>query len=140
MSTTQSYNLVHITTGGEYKTPLVASQLFDQAQCQAVNKGISAPLRTEAWIIGSMREYIDIPSQSTITNLSLRCPDIRIRMINGISRLQSFPVMGLMKFYRRLLGTKLPVIYHCRGTDATEWAIKLKQHFPQDKVVMDVRG
>lgn len=140
MSSTLKYNLVHITTGGEYKTPLVASQLFDQAQCQAVNKGIHAPHKTEAWVIGAMREYIDIPSQSTISNLSIRCPDIRIRMINGISRLQSFPVIALMKFYRTLLGTKTPVIYHCRGTDATEWALKLKKHYPQDKVIMDVRG
>ncbi len=140
MEYSKKYNLVHITTSGEYKAPLVASQLFDQAECQAINKGNGAPDKVEAWIIGSMREYINLNVQAKITSLILRCPNINIRMINGISRLKSFPIIALMKWHRRKLGKNTPVIYHCRGESAAEWAILLREHFPGDKVVLDVRG
>lgn len=112
---THLYNLVHITTGGEYKAPLVASQLFDQAECQATNGGTDAPGKVAAWVIGAMREYRDPVAQEKIRSLQERCPHIQIVMTNGISRLQQFPVMQLMGMQRCKLGKKTPVIYHCRG-------------------------
>jgi glycosyltransferase involved in cell wall biosynthesis len=139
MGATEKYNLVHVTVDGEYKAPLVASQLFDQAECQAVNKGDAGPEKVEAWIIGAMREYVDVAAQAKVTALMLRCPHIAIRMANGIGRMGHFPIIPLMKYYRRRLG-KLPVIYHCRGESAAEWAMQVKQFFPGDKVVLDVRG
>lgn len=139
MNTLQQYNLVYITTGSEYKTPNAARLLFDNAQYHATNKTKDSPIKTEVWIIGAMLEYIDIPSQSIITELSIKCPDIRIRMLNGIKMLQYFPVLALLKFYRKLIGSKIPVIYVCRGTDAFVWATKLQQYFPNDVIVIDVR-
>lgn len=133
------YNLVHITTGGEYKTPLVASQLFDQAEYQAIIKDGFPPEVVEAWIIGSMREYWDKEAQHKMNSLKSRCPHIHIRMINGVSRLGKHPIPALLRMSRRRLG-KAPVIYHCRGEAAAYWAIALRQHFPGDKVVLDVRG
>ena len=140
MMTTDQYNLVHITTSGEYKTPLVASQLFDQAECQAVSRQGFAPHKVEAWIIGAMREYVDNASKTKINGLRKRCPHISIRAIHGISRLKQMPIMHLMKWYRKKLGANIPVIYHCRGEDAAQWAVLLKQSFPQDRVILDVRG
>ncbi len=140
MGRADAYNLVHITTGGEYKTPLVASQLFDQAEWQAVTKEGFAPQKVEAWIIGPMREYFDKESQIKVNNLKARCPHITIRMANGIGRLKMFPVLKLMKQNRLRLGRDIPVIYHCRGEKAAEWASMLRSQFPQDKVVLDVRG
>src|SRR6201999_901006 len=54
--------------------------------------------------------------------------------------LNRFPVMALLKLNRRRLGKKTKVIYHCRGTSAAEWAVKLSAYFPGDKVILDVRG
>ena len=139
MNTAQQYNLVYITTGGEYKTPNGASLLFDNAQYHAANKTKDTPTKTEVWIIGNMLEYIDIPTQSIITELMLKCPDIIIRTLNGIKMLQSFPILALLKFYRKLIGSKTPVVYVCRGTDANMWAIKLQHFFPNDMIVIDVR-
>ncbi len=139
MGQSAQYSLVHITVDGEYKAPLVASQLFDQAECQAVNDGPTAPAKVEAWIIGAMREYKDKQAQEKLASLRKRCPHIAVRMINGIGRLGYFPIIPLMKHYRRKLG-KLPVIYHCRGESAAEWANQMKRYFPKDKVVLDVRG
>lgn len=139
MNDTLKHNLIYITTSGEYKTVITSQLLFDEAQYIATNKDVDAPTNTEAWIIGSMFEYFDIPSQSIVTELSLKYPEIRIRMINGINKLQSFPVMALLKFYRKLLGTNTPAIYICRGAAAAEWALKLKQIFPNDTIVIDLR-
>lgn len=139
MSSFQKYNLVYITTSGEYKTPLAKVLLFEEAQYLAANFQENAPAKIETWIIGSLIEYFDIPSQTIITELSLKYADIMIRMINGISILNSFPVLALLKFYRKLLGTHTPVIYCCRGSLAAEWALKLKQFFPNDTIVIDLR-
>ncbi len=140
MQLRQAYNLVHITAGGEYKAPLVASQLFDQAEFQAVIKDDFAPAKVEAWIIGPMREYFDGDVKNSINHLKARCPHIHIRMINGISRLRNFPVLLLMRMNRLRLGKNIPVIYHCRGEGAAMWALQLKELFPGDNVVLDVRG
>src|ERR1700759_1175494 len=103
----KEYNLVHITTGGEYKTPLVASQLFDQAECQATQKEGFAPKKVEAWIIGAMREYFKDNARKKLLNLQKRCPHITIRMINGVSRLKGFPISLLMSTYRKRLNSRI---------------------------------
>lgn len=128
-----------MTTGGEYKTPLVASQLFDQAEWQANNKDAGAPQSVHAWIIGAFRQYYVKEEQQKLQNLKSRCPHVNISMVNGISRLGNFPIMPLLKMKRRALG-KTPVIYHCRGEKVARWALELRKAFPQDKVILDVRG
>ena len=140
MSSAQEYILVHVTTSGEYKTPLVASQLFDQAQFQATEKEGFAPEKVEAWIIGSMREYFEKPAQNRLQMLRARCPAITIKMMNGISRFKKMPTLLLMQMRRNSLGKKKNVIYHCRGEKAAEWALQMKTHYPNDKVILDIRG
>src|SRR5579871_5905797 len=110
----KQYNLVHVTAGGEYKAPLVASQLFDQAELQATTKEGFAPLRTSAWIIGSFNEYRDAKSKQKIAELKSRCPNTNIKMLNGVGRLGNFPLMPMMRMQRSRLDRKVPVIYHCR--------------------------
>ncbi len=139
MSINEGYSLVHITVDGEYRAPLVASQLFDQADWQARDRGADAPDKVEAWILGAMREYTDATAQEKLRSLVERCPNISVRMINGIGRLGYFPMVQLMKIYRRRLGKK-PVIYHCRGESAAQWGLRMRDLFPGDKVVLDVRG
>ena len=139
MAIAEQYNLVHITSDGEYMAALVASQLFDQAECQAVNSDGFAPGKVEAWIIGGMGEYFNEKSKEKIASLKKRCPHVAIKMLNGVSRMKNFPIMQLLTYNRSKLG-KVPVIYHCRGESAAQWAIKLRRAFPNDKVVLDVRG
>ncbi|MBC7553808.1 MAG: hypothetical protein H7257_07495 [Taibaiella sp.] len=140
MNKTGVYKLVHLTSEGEYKTPLVASQLFDQAEWQAVVKDGFAPQKVEVWIVGSFREYFEESAKSKIESLRKRCPHISVKMINGIGRLKNFPIMNLLSANRSKLGKDVPVIYHCRGEWAAQWALKLRKLFPLDKVVLDVRG
>ncbi len=90
MKLRQAYNLVHITAGGEYKAPLVASQLFDQAEFQAVIKEGFAPAKVEAWIIGPMREYFDGDVKNNINHLKARCPHKLQFPINIIFRFDHY--------------------------------------------------
>lgn len=140
MAIAGQYNLVHITSDGEYMAALVASQLFDQAECQALTKDGFAAQTVEAWIIGGMGEYFNEQSTQKIKSLRQRCPHITVKMISGISRLKNFPILQLLQYNRNKLGKNTPVIYHCRGESAAQWAIKLRRSFPNDKVVLDVRG
>ncbi len=134
------YNLVHITSDGEYMAALVASQLFDQAECQAVHRDGFAPNKVEAWIIGGMGEYFNEKSKQKIAALKKRCPHVAVKMLNGVSRWGNLPIMQLMHYNRSKMGKATRVIYHCRGESAAQWAIKLRRSFPNDKVVLDVRG
>ena len=134
------YNLVHLTGTREYLAPLVASQLFDQAEFQAITREGFAPQKVEVWIIGPMRDYYDKEARKKINELRKRCPHITIKMINGIGRLKSFPIQHLLKKNRTDLNKDIPVVYHCRGEVVSQWALKLRDLFPADRVVLDVRG
>lgn len=133
------YSLVHVTTGGEYQTPLVASQLFDQAEIQSACKNDHKPEKVSAWIIEPLRTYFDSKSIHKLKYLKNRCKQVDITLICGINRLGNFPVMFFMILKRLLLG-KSPVIYHCRGDAALRRVAGLKKIFPQDKFILDVRG
>jgi|GEM_PF-1982320 len=137
---TKQYNLVHITTSGEYQAPLVASQLFDQAEAQATIRQGFAPHQVEAWTIGAFSEYFKKNARKKIAELRIRCPHVRINMINGVSRLKHFPKDQLLIWRRMHLGKHLPVIYHCRGESSVAPALFLKKYFPHDRIVVDIRG
>lgn len=132
------YNLVHIITGGEYKAPLLASQVFDRAQIQAQTAGVSKPESVSVWIIVPMRECYDKTCVRIVEKLRLRCPDISIKMVGGIGRLNNWPLLTTMKKLRRQL--KHRTVYHCRGEASFIWAKKMKATFQNDATVLDIRG
>lgn len=139
MAGNEAYHLVHIVTDGEYKTPLVASQLFDRAQVQAVTGGDHKPLSVSVWIIEPMRELWDKQSQAHIKRLQDRSPNVAIKLVGAIGRLKNWPALQTMRSLRRSKGN-VPVIYHCRGEMSLQWAMQLKNKYPHDSVVLDVRG
>jgi len=132
------YHLVHILTGNEHKTPLVASQLFDRAQVQATAEGADKPLSVSVWIIASMREVFEKENSEIIKALQKRCPNIKIKIIGGIGRLGYWPIKGILRRQRKMLGAR--TVYHCRGTSAFPWAYMLKDMFSSDAWVLDIRG
>jgi len=133
------YHLIHITTGGEFKTPLVASQLFDQAEVQATTNGENTPATVSAWTIEPMRLLWDKQARESLNRLRRRCPSISIKLVPGVSRLAGFP-SGLFMILSRMLKGSAPAIYHCRGESALQRVIFLKKWFPKDRFVLDVRG
>ncbi len=138
MSAVNPYHLVHIVGGGEHKTPLVASQVFDRAQVQAVTGGQDKPLSVSVWIIVPMRVAYDKESNAIISSLKLRCPDIHIEIIAGINRFNDWPGRG--KLHRLRNALKGRVVFHCRGEMFFDWPYAVKKKHPEDAIVLDVRG
>ena len=134
------YGLLHITVGEELFTPLVASQLFDQAQEQAVNKTGFYPEKVGAWAIEPFRVFLSNKTRNKIRELRQRCPGVDIQVVGGVNRLKNWPAPDHLRFLRRKIFGKIPVVYHCRGESAVSWALQLKSHFPGDRILLDVRG
>ncbi len=134
----QAYHLVHILGGGEHKTPLVASQVFDRAQVQATTAGPDKPLSVSVWVIVPMRVAFEKESNEIIAGLKKRCPDIAIEVIAGINRFNDWPGRG--KAHRLRNSMKGRVVYHCRGEMFFEWAYMLKKKHHDDAIVVDARG
>ena len=138
MTNDTPYNIVHIVTSGEYKTPLVAAQVFDRAQVQATKDGPGKPASVSVWIIAPMRELLQKEAREIVTKLKVRCPAIKIKMIGGIGRLNNWPIPGTLKKLRKSLQHR--TVYHCRGESSYDWAYLVKRSFPADAVALDIRG
>lgn len=136
----QTYAVVHLVTGGEFAKPLVASQVFDQAQVQAICDGPNRPRAVEVWLIEPMRLLMQRRVWNIIGTLRRRCPDVRIRLYGGIGRLNSWPALSLCALVRRRRFGSMPIVYHCRGESAAAWGARLRTRFAGDAVVLDVRG
>jgi glycosyltransferase involved in cell wall biosynthesis len=132
------YHLVHIVSSGEYKSPLVASQVFDRAQEQAITEGADKPASVSVWIIAPMRDVFDAGSKELLTRLRMRCPNVRIVIAGGISRLGNWPILPLLKSQRSAM--KGHVVYHCRGESSLVWAVKMRNWRKSDAAILDVRG
>jgi hypothetical protein len=133
-----AYHLVHIVTSGEYKAPLTQSQVFDRAQEQATVAGPNKPLSVSVWILAPMREVYDQESKNIVKALEKRCPNVKIKLVGGISRLKQWPAPWTLSSLRRAL--KGLVAYHCRGDASFDWAWLVKKSFPNDAIILDVRG
>ncbi|MEQ8243668.1 hypothetical protein [Fulvivirga sp.] len=129
-------NIIHLTSNGEFAKPLVASQLFDQAELMAIKYNVIV----EVWIVEPFRTLLSKKKQSVKAELSKRCPHISIRFLYAVGRWNNFGVLEMAKHYRKKFAHS-GVIYHCRGENAVYWA-KLFKHkfFNSDKILFDVRG
>jgi len=134
------YSLIHVVTGGEFATPLVASQVFDHAQVQAETRGPGSPRKVGVFVIEPMRTVLKGIHRATIKNLRDRCPDVKIHFIGGIGRLNSWPAISRAMRLREFNYGDLPVVYHCRGESAFSWGMKLRAAHRADAVLLDVRG
>lgn len=132
------YHVVHIVTNGEYKTPLVASQVFDRAQAQATIQGKDKPASVSVWIMAPMRDVYNKDARKIVHALRKRCPDVKIEMAGGIGKLKNWPAIPTIKRFRQKLKSK--TVYHCRGESSFQWGYHLKKFFPQDAVIIDIRG
>lgn len=132
------YNIVHIIGSGEYRAPLLATQVFDRAQVQASTEGVNKPASVSVWIMVPMRELFDKECTAIVDRMKARCPNVSIKMVGGISRLNQWPTVPTLKRLRAALGSR--TVYHCRGEHMTLWARMLKQRYKDDAVVLDMRG
>ena len=119
--------------------PLVASQLFDQAEIMATSILTNGPESVSVWILEPMRKLVNRKALDTVKKLQKRCPHITIKLIGGINRLKDWPQLITVEVLRKRLGPE-QVIFHCRGESALLKIFPLSQKFPQDRFHLDVRG
>jgi glycosyltransferase involved in cell wall biosynthesis len=132
------YKVIHVVTSGEFMTPLVASQVFDHAEVQATASGADAPSGLATWLVEPMRRRWNREARRRLAELRARAPSVDTRLVTGIGRLAGWPTVPHAKLLRRRLGAH-PVVYHCRGEHAVQWALRFRGS-SRDAVVLDVRG
>lgn len=130
---------MHVISNGEFMTPLLATQVFDRAQAQAMESGDDKPSSVSVWIVEPIRFVFDKNKQRYIAELRKRCPNVRIKLMGGFSSLKTWPSMQWLGVERRRLG-KAPVVYHCRGEATFLLGEKIANKFAGDAIVLDIRG
>ncbi len=135
----KGYVLIHVVNFQEFYTPLVLSQVFDQANIQLHKKNEISPDTVEVWIPVPLRVWFDFKFLKYKKTLQERFPKLTIRFLSGIDRLKGFPSKQLISQARRKYKSTC-CIFHFRGDDLLASWDFLKQTYPKDKFVVDVRG
>lgn len=133
------YNLVHILNFQEFYTPLVLSQVFEQASVQILESGENSPIGVQVWVLLPLRVIVDNRFNDYRLYLNSRFSNLKILYFFGINRLSSFPQKILLNNARKSLGI-WPCIFHFRGDDLLEKLSWIKVKFNSDKFVADIRG
>lgn len=133
------YNLIHVLSSQELYTPLVLSQVFEQVASQQSQKGDSGPVHAEIWVPIPLRFLISSKFIEYRSYLRRRFKNIKIRFLPGIDRLKGYPISNQIRYYRKSL-KGLPCIFHFRGDTLIKSFCFIKQFYPQDRFVVDVRG
>jgi hypothetical protein len=134
-----TYSLIHVLSYQEIYTPLVKSQLFEQAYEQLTTSDLDKPKEVQVWIICPFRVYWDKKFNSYLNELKSQFPGLIIRVIGGIDRMKQLPQWQLVYYFRRKFPTG-PVVFHFRGDDLLSEFNWLKKYFPSDQHIVDIRG
>lgn len=130
---------MHVLSFQEYYTPLVRTQLFEQASAQISISNDDAPISVEVWILVPLRTIWDLKFKKYLEDIRGSFPKLKFRVLRGADRLGNFPASHFMYYYRKTIGL-IPVVFHFRGDDLISRFIWLKNFFPKDKYVLDIRG
>lgn len=138
-SLSKPYGLIHVINFQEFYTPLVLSQVFEQAAIQQTEEGEYQPQLVQVWVLVPMRMVLDRKFKKYNNYLCRRFLNLNIQYFYGIDRLFGFPQKKFLYKARKSLGN-LPFIFHFRGDDLLTEIAWIKDKFPNDKFVADIRG
>lgn len=133
----KKFNLVHVVTSEESITPLVLGQVFERAHEHA-KLNSSTIHQVQVFIIAPFRNYFDKAYLQKVNSIKKQCPYLKIYMIGGVSRWLNFPRFFILLFRRLMLLNT--TVYHCRSTTSLFAIRSLKKVFPNDKLLLDIRG
>lgn len=133
------YNLIHVLSDQELYTPLVLSQVFEQAVSQQQISGTEKPSKVEIWIPIPVRFLFLSRFRKHKKYLKNRFGNIKIRFFPGINRLKGFPIKNQLLVNRKKL-EDTPCIFHFRGDTLLQDFWFLKTKYNKDRFVADIRG
>ena len=134
-----AYALVHLVAQQSFEE-LIEAQVLDPMVNQATTDGRNRPATTVVAFLEPARVAVGRRMRRRAKILSARAPQVRVTVLPYISRIG----IGINSWFlaRRIgkLTKGLPVVLHCRGEAAVEWASALARHLGQAAIVADIRG
>jgi len=129
---------VHVVVG-ETTKDLIIPQVIGHMIAQAETPGDDRPARVLVLFLEPARVALRRALRRRVQELRRVAPFLSVRLVPYVSRLGLTSNAGMV---RRLLGVprSAPLVLHCRGETAAQWAAAIAKHMPNAGIVVDVRG
>ena len=133
------YTLVHVVAT-EMMKDLIIPQVIEHMVQQANTPGPMRPSRVVVVFMEPVRVVMRRAVRLRLREIRRDAPSLRIILLPYVSRLgQRTSARVLGRVLREIVG-RLPVVLHCRGEAAVEWASHLGRYFDRAGIVADIRG
>jgi glycosyltransferase involved in cell wall biosynthesis len=133
------YAVVHLVAQESFKG-LIGPQVVDHMAFHASWGNGTRPARVVIGLLEAARVALSPRFRSRLAQLRARAPELRVVPLPYVGRLGiTRNAWAVARRLRREVGS-LPVVFHCRGESAGEWAGALRRYFPGSGIVLDVRG
>lgn len=138
-SRSAGYVLVHVVAG-ESLADLIAPQVIDHMRTQARENGARRPSHVIALFLEPARVALGQRMRRQLASLRERAPEVDVVLHPYVSRLgvRRNAWLVAQRLGRRASGQ--PIVFHCRGEQAVEWAGAIRRHLPGSAIIADIRG
>jgi len=130
--------LVHVVVG-ETTKDLIIPQVVGHMIAQTEAPGDDRPVRVLVLFLEPARVAVRRTVRRRVRELRRQAPSLVVRLVPYVSRLGLSTNASLV---RRLLNVPrgTPVVFHCRGETAAQWAAAISRTMPRAGIVADIRG
>lgn len=139
MGAAGEFAVVHLVMG-ETTVDLIASQVVDHMEWQARAEGPGAPSRVIVGFLEPLRVAARGDVRRRVRELRRRAPGVRMMLLPFSSRFGMRRSARLLAPRVRRATGNVPVVFHCRGESAVEWAVALRDALGGAAIVADIRG
>jgi glycosyltransferase involved in cell wall biosynthesis len=135
----RAYAVVHVVAQ-ELTKDLIGPQVIDPMMWQARLDGGDAPSRVGILFLEPARVVAAGSARRRARALAARAVPARVMLAPYVSRLGLRVNARAIAPRVRAFSGGQPVVFHCRGEAAAEWAIAIGRHLAHSTVVADIRG
>lgn len=133
------YALVHLVVQ-EAQKELIAPQVIDHMAVQADGDPRGRPSIVIAGFIEPVRHTVTTALRRAIKAHQVRAPEVKVTLLPYTSRLSQKSNARILVLRLQRLAQGLPIVFHCRGERAAEWAAAFGRHLHTSGIILDVRG
>jgi glycosyltransferase involved in cell wall biosynthesis len=133
------YAIVHLVAQESFKG-LIGPQVVDHMAWHASHRNNGGPSRIVVGLLEPVRVALQSRFRAQLSELRRRSPEVRVVALPYVSRFSRRTNSRIIAARIRRETAELPVVFHCRGESAVEWALTIRERFPKTAIVMDVRG
>lgn len=133
------YVVVHIVSQ-ETLADLIGPQVIDPLRLQARINGSRAPRQVIAVFLEAARVAVRKDLRARLAAFRARAPEVKVLLHPFVSRFGIRRNAMLLAIRLRWMARRHPIVFHCRGENAVEWALALQRYVPNTAIVADIRG